>query len=348
MRITNAMLVNTFISNMNNNMNKMSVLQYQMGGKKNQHISDDPVALIYSQQAKYKLRRLADYSQNVNLAKSWIVQAEAGSMELNKVLASAYESCIDAATDVKTETDFANVAKYVGQLRDHVLDTLNTTIGDKFVFAGYNTTGYETGGKRVPPFTVDAATGHLMYNGVDLKDADPAVLAQVDAMRKDVMTYDVAYGTEMPVTVNGIDLAFYGKDPVTGENLNIYNLLSDMYTALTTRQNLNPDYDPMDPESEEYLPINADDINVFISDLQKAQNHVLAQTAEFGGRNIRLEILESRYKQDELNYTQMRSDAEDSDLAEVIMRLSMAETVYNSSLAAGARIIQPTLMDFLK
>jgi len=345
MRITNSMMVNTLLSDMNNNMNKMSNLQYQMGGKKYAHISDDPVALIYSQQAKYKLHRLADYSQNVTLANNWIVQAEAGTTELNKILISAYEACIDAATDVKTESDFANIAKYIGQLRDHVLDTLNTTIGDKFVFAGYNTTGYEDSGKRIAPFTVDATTGNLCYNGVDL--TDPANAAIIDQLRADVMTFDVAYGTEMPVTVNGIDVAFYGKDPVTGDNLNIYNLLSDMYDALTIRKNPNPDY-PADPEAEEFLPIRAEDINVFITPLQKAQNHVLAHTADLGGRSIRLEILESRYAQDELNYTQMLSDAEDSDLAEVIMRLSMAEAVYNATLNAGARIIQPTLMDFLR
>ncbi|NLB29413.1 MAG: hypothetical protein GX823_04190, partial [Clostridiales bacterium] len=96
------------------------------------------------------------------------------------------------------------------------------------------------------------------------------------------------------------------------------------------------------------VTIRAEDINVFISDLQKAQDHVLSLSAEIGGRKNRLEILESRYGQDELNYTQMLSDAEDADLADAIMRFSMAETVYNASLSAGAYIIRPTLMDFLR
>ena len=44
----------------------------------------------------------------------------------------------------------------------------------------------------------------------------------------------------------------------------------------------------------------------------------------------------------------MKSNAEDVDFAEVIMNQKMAEAVYQASLAAGARIIQPTLMDFLR
>ena len=342
MRITNSMLINTFIGNLTTNMTKLSDIQNSMtSGKKFAHISDDPVALIYSQQAKYKLSRLADYTKNVDMAKTWTTQAEAGTMEMNKILVSAYESLIDAATDIKNESDFTNISRYIGQLCDHVLDVLNTTIGDKYVYGGYNTTGYADGGKNTPPFTVDPVTQNLHYNGVDL--TDPANDTIIAKMREDVMTFDVAFGTAMPVTVNGINFAFYDTAPGTPPvNLNIYNLLNDMYNALTVRTKPDPD------NPGEFLPIRAEDLDVFISDLQKAQNHSLAHTADLGGRAVRLEILESRYSQDELNYTQMLSDAEDADLAEVIMRFSMAEAVYNASLSAGARIIQPTLMDFLR
>jgi flagellar hook-associated protein 3 FlgL len=42
------------------------------------------------------------------------------------------------------------------------------------------------------------------------------------------------------------------------------------------------------------------------------------------------------------------SKNEDVDMAEVIMRLKSEENVYRASLSAGARIIQPTLVDFLR
>lgn len=365
MRITNSMLVDRFLSNYNTNLNSLQKLQNQMySGKKFAHISDDPVSLIYSQQAKYKLSRLSDYSRNVEMSSIWLKQAETGVLEMDKVLQSAYESCIDASTDIKNGKDFSNIAAYIGQLRDQVLNTLNTTLGDKYIYGGYNTTGFTEDGKNVPPFTVKSvdvqvldengdpipvldefgdpvvdgggnpvyetkAEDHLHYNGVDLCGTDQDTLDLIDQLRQDVMTFDIAFGTELPVSVNGIEFAFYGKDPDTGENLNIYNLLSNMYNTLMTDG------------------VRAEDIDVYISDLQLAQNHVLSHSAEIGGRVNRIEILEARYAQDELNYTQMLSDAEDADLAEVIMNFSMASAVYNASLAAGARIIQPTLMDFL-
>ena len=329
MRVTSSMLVSNFMNNLNTNLTRMSALQDQMAsGKTFAHISDDPVALIYSQQAKYKLTILADYEANVESSRKWLTQAEAGTMELNQVLVFAYESCLDAATDVKTGGDRANIAPYVKQLRDQILQTLNSTLGDKYVYGGYNTTGYTENGLSVPPFTVNGA-GNLCYNGVDLTDDDPATLALVEQLRSDALSFDVAIGTNLTSTVSGIDVVFYGKGE-NGENLNIYNLLDDMYNTLVSGTS------------------GADDLTPYISDLQMAQNHTLAITADIGGRTKRLDILSSRYTQDTLNYTQMLSDAEDADLAEVIMKYKMAESVYNASLSAGAYIIQPTLMDFLK
>ncbi len=42
------------------------------------------------------------------------------------------------------------------------------------------------------------------------------------------------------------------------------------------------------------------------------------------------------------------SDVEDADIAEVTINLKMQENVHRTALAAGARIIQPSLLDFLR
>ena len=62
----------------------------------------------------------------------------------------------------------------------------------------------------------------------------------------------------------------------------------------------------------------------------------------------RLELVESRLEDMELNYTELLSENEDVDMARLIIDLKNQENVYRASLAAGARIIQPTLVDFLR
>ena len=575
MRITNSMIVNNLMRNLNNNMNKLDKFNNQLAtGRKYAHISDDPVSLIYGQAARNKMARLGHYKQTIGSAQDWLRQVEFGVRDLQERVADVYVSVTNAATDVNNETDKKNIAQLVAQLRDHYIDTLNTTFGDKFVFAGYNTPGSSYTGKfgpyRVdsdwnlyyndydfsamtsvdninllagkvgnlnssiydeaailnkeyegiidlsaltpsgppfidpdtnkadPPFREaidtsyieeleDIITGYLQeisifgmmegrapggplydpndaydeidnpsgynpeydpiynrskldqlnvelnskkaelqklhdkldslekkwderaaildklvsdtefdYNHVDedgniiteftidescfdvqydpdtglftvtldyyvvgtdepkttelvndsVNEATNKVVHEPErldyndfawlraVLQQDVLTFDVGPGISIPVTFNGMDLVIYNTIAEDGQPVkrNIFNLLQEVYDTM------------MDGDD----PLNTDKLDKLIKELQDAQNHLLAKTAEVGGRTRRLELLDTRYNMDEIGYEKMRSDAEDVEEAEVIMYLKMAEAIYQASLAAGARIIQPTLMDFLR
>jgi len=342
MRITNSMMVSNYLSNLNTSMNKMSNLQGQLAtNRKYMHISDDPVSLIYSQQARAKLHSLSIYEANVQTGQEWLTQTETAVMELNILIQTAYEQTIDASTDVKSDSDRQAIAQYVGQLRDQVLSVLNSTYGNKYVFGGYNTTGHVASSQLNPPFAyaeVDIVSGDptqgqkrvLTYNGIDVANpgADAGKLALIAA---DEVNLDMGAGIRMDVSMNGVGVMNFTQSD--GTAWNIYNMLDE----LTRTMNTAVDGDQI-----------VADIQAFIKPLQDAQSHVLALTADLGGKTNRLDLMASRYGQDTINYTQMMSNAEDADQAEVIMRFKMAEAVYQAALATGSYVIQPTLMDFLK
>ncbi len=75
---------------------------------------------------------------------------------------------------------------------------------------------------------------------------------------------------------------------------------------------------------------------------------ILLYRATIGARINRLELQSSRLESTQESYTALLAFYEDANAAEVIMNLKMQESVYQSSLSAGARIIQPTLVDFLR
>ncbi len=77
-------------------------------------------------------------------------------------------------------------------------------------------------------------------------------------------------------------------------------------------------------------------------------DNILTARSEIGAKANRIEMTMSRLDAAEQSYTKVLSDTEDADMAEVIIRLKEQENVYNATLAAGARIIQPTLVDFLR
>lgn len=75
---------------------------------------------------------------------------------------------------------------------------------------------------------------------------------------------------------------------------------------------------------------------------------VMAERAKNGARMARLDMLDDKLNALDVEYTRLLSNTEDVDLAEVIMRLRSAEASYQAALGAGARLLQPSLLDFLR
>jgi flagellar hook-associated protein 3 FlgL len=334
MRITNSMMANNYTRNLQRSYSRVNALQEQMTtNRRFTHISEDPSAFLAGQRARYALTRVADYQRSIDMAKSRLTQAEADLADLSDIAVSAYETAVDLANDTKETDDRQNVAEYIAQLRDHTLMTLNSIFGDKYAMGAYNTAGTHPSGEKTAPFTVDETTGHLLFNGIDV--TEPANYAKIDAAMSEVITYDVGVSAEMGVAVNGAAAAIFSVEKDAGGNVikvsNLYNTLDAFYNKLQDPACTGKEL------SEEY-----------VAPFQEAQKKTLALTAEIGGKQKRLALLESKYGQDAINYTQMKSDAEDADEAELIMQFKMAETVYKAALAVGNYVLQPTLMDFIK
>ena len=85
-----------------------------------------------------------------------------------------------------------------------------------------------------------------------------------------------------------------------------------------------------------------------IAELDESISQVLRFQAEVGAKSKRLEITKNRLEGLDLNLQTLISKTEDIDVAEAIMQFKMQENAYRLALDTTARIIQPTLMDFLR
>lgn len=77
-------------------------------------------------------------------------------------------------------------------------------------------------------------------------------------------------------------------------------------------------------------------------------DRLLTVGAENGVRQNRVEAVENRLLDSNLELKSMLSKVEDIDYAEAVIKLKSEESVYQASLAATSKIIQPSLMDFLR
>lgn len=130
----------------------------------------------------------------------------------------------------------------------------------------------------------------------------------------------VGSNTKVAVNVDGKAVFGDGAD-------SIFNVLSTIATKLET-----------DPGA---LTAELDRLDVRAATIRNGLSTV-------GARSNQLERMRQSADDMALNVSQSLSDVEDIDLPQTITDLQLQQTAYQAALAAGARVVQPSLIDFLR
>ncbi|MEC0271748.1 MULTISPECIES: flagellar hook-associated protein FlgL [Peribacillus] len=93
---------------------------------------------------------------------------------------------------------------------------------------------------------------------------------------------------------------------------------------------------------------NGGDVSATLEGLDATINTFLGMQAQVGARQNRIELMTDRLKQQEVFATEILSKNEDVDIEKAIMDLTTQESVHSAALSIGAKIMQPSLLDFLR
>lgn len=88
--------------------------------------------------------------------------------------------------------------------------------------------------------------------------------------------------------------------------------------------------------------------NTMLGQVDQFIDNLLRCRTSGGAMLKRYENNQARFKQNGVHMTELYSKVSDIDLAETSTKFAMAQAVYQSSLAVIAKIVQPTLVDFLR
>ena len=95
-------------------------------------------------------------------------------------------------------------------------------------------------------------------------------------------------------------------------------------------------------------PVDKDRVQELNSELGDYMNHVLNNRSAIGARSNTVSNVKSSNDKNILRLKGVYSDMQDVDWAEKYIELTSAQMVYNSSMQVGAKMIQPTLLDYLR
>lgn len=85
-----------------------------------------------------------------------------------------------------------------------------------------------------------------------------------------------------------------------------------------------------------------------LDEIDNAFDGILNLRAESGAKAQRLKAMKEKNEEETFNMTELLSKTADIDIAEKVMQYKVMESVYMASLQTGARILQPSLLDFLR
>jgi flagellar hook-associated protein 3 FlgL len=172
--------------------------------------------------------------------------------------------------------------------------------------------------------------GRYIFSGykTDKPLMDENGVFQIDIANSEQIHYEIGIGDDIHINVTGADLFHNGTDAAANDASDLIATFDSLIAALNDGDHV-------------ALGAKLDQIDADIDNILRVRSGV-------GARMNRLELTANRLDDDFINFTKLMSKNEDVDMAEAIMSLLNEENVYRASLSAGAKVIQPSLIDFLR
>ncbi|HHS49363.1 MAG TPA: flagellar hook-associated protein 3, partial [Desulfurella acetivorans] len=140
MRITNSMLFNNFLSNINNINTKLYNTQTQMAtGKSINNLSDNPTALSQALLIQDIQARFTQYKSNINYANSILSAQDTATQNISNLLQNAGSLVIQAANATNDAASNTAIAQQLAAVEAEIKNSANTMFGGNYLFSGFLT-----------------------------------------------------------------------------------------------------------------------------------------------------------------------------------------------------------------
>ncbi|MBW3087052.1 Flagellar hook-associated protein 3 [Austwickia sp. TVS 96-490-7B] len=324
MRITQNSMNRTQLMGLDNSLARLQRTQETLtSGKRLVRPSDSPVDTVSAMRLRDQQRALSALGENIKDGVTRLQAADDALTRSQTMLTKVRSLVVAGANGTNSPQQRAAYANEIEQIREGMIHLANTQYAGQPVFGGTSTAAN----------AFDNTTG--------------AFLGNTDAVLRKV--------TEATGAAGDIDVAVSGwrafKDPADAAT----------YDPATAKPNLFFKAAPTDPDSATGLldrvvrelrkpdgTYNPATLSGMLGDLDKAAEQLSSASSTVGARVARLNGLGELNGRLDDGATVALSKVEDVDFMKAAMDLNIQANAYNAALQASAKIIQPSLMDFLR
>ena len=292
--------------------------------------SDDPVSASKVLETRTDKVNNDQFSLNAKLAETLLNNTDHVLSELSEVVSRAKEIAIGQSSGASSNDDTrVGIAEEVDQLYKHAVAVANTRIGDRYLFGGYRTSK--------PPVDPEGAyqgdTGQIMVEiakgvflstnltGIEAFNTNPQ--GSADA-RSEAYLQGAQGQNRGPASIESDE----DENKAKVENVNVFDEIQKLRIGL--------------------LSGNTEGIQSTLERLDGLHSRLVGMRAKVGSRLNGLQGTQQTIERQNITNSQLSSALEDADMVQVVGDMAKEESVYKSALSTSQKLIQPTLLDFLK
>lgn len=334
MKVTENSTYRLMQTNLDRITQRLQELQYQGAtGIKLNKPSDDPGSIRPVLTTRTQISRTERYLETMGVGLDKMQSIDGHLANIENVMQRAKELAINAVNDGLNPDDMATIADEISELKKQLLDSANSTIDGKYIFAGFeeNTKPLVENPDYDPTLynEADSTTWPYRYEG----DANPTEL-------------EVSPGEYQQVTLTGNELFLgvsndnwvdadtmaLGVQPETGK--------VDMFSVLTRLE-------------EAIRAGNIDDtagaggsIQSQIDNLEIAADQNRRLRSQQGARMTRVDNAIQSQQQAKIDLEQILSRYQDADAIETFNDIIQQETAYQAALNVTARVSEISILNY--
>lgn len=318
MRISNNMMVNQSLRDLNANLVRMDKNQRDIStGKRIHRPSDDPTSMARAMVLRNSLAQNEQYNKNAAVAESQLKMTDTTLGQVGDALQRLRQLAVQGASGNLQQQDRLAIRNEVMQIRDEIKALGNTQLNGRYIFGGIKTD------QVVYPEDV---TGLPAGNGVTFGPNDNGALIVEVAPN-----ITIQYNTTAPRVLG---------DTTPPSTNNVFQVIDDFAGYLDGTLAPPPGL-ASGTSNRAISEISLRDINTWL-------NNVNQTRTEVGGKLNRLELAKSRMQEANISMNELLVETEDTDIAEASLKLNSYEATYRAALAVSARSIPMSLVDFLR
>lgn len=324
MRITNASMVRSHLYDTQNNLTNMSKINQQISTSKVINtVSDDPHKAIKIMNINNEIKYTEKYNYNIDESVGWMNTTDGALDNVGNLLGEIKETILKVGNGTYSQNEMKSLNEDMNEKIKQLADTLNSTHGGKYLFGGSSV-------DDAPITVIENPDGTVKLEFS--KDKNGQTIPNTDDLKADISSgINIDYNISVGEILN-----------IKDGNGNTVNLLDEINNLSTLMNDI--------ANGDEQTAANAKEtlLNDTKGKIDTLFDHVVNERTSLGVRVSTAEKIKELNDEDILNIQDVLSKTQDTDVVEKFIELKSAEMIYQASIQVGAKLIQPTILDYIR